>query len=165
MALSPNAKLAFRDELADFCSTAETFEARWRYSQRRPYSGIGAAPQTWHTNDCSSYCDLVFWWAGHYSGHPVAAPLGFHYGGWGNTQSAYTFLKAHQAPADKYLRGDLAIYGSVWNTVHMTVCRKEGTGKTAVWSSFGRDAGPEPRMDVHYHPSPLVGVFRHPALL
>jgi len=165
VALSPNAKLKFREQIADFCAMAEAYESRWHYSQRRPYSGLGVAPQSWHTNDCSSYCDLVFWWAGHYSKHPVAAPLGYHYSGYGFTGSAYNFLKAHTAPVDKYRIGDMAIYGSTSTTVHMMVCRKEGTGRTAVWSSFGREAGPEARTDVNYHPSPLVGVFRHPALL
>jgi len=165
VALSPNAKLAFRKQLADFCLDAERYASRWRYSQRRPYSGIGAAPQTWHTNDCSSYSALCYWWAGHYSKHPVADCLGWHYSGYGNTQSAYLYLKPHRAPVDRYRIGDMAIYGSVWDTVHMMICRKEGTENSAVWSSFGRDAGPEARSGIHYHPSPLVGVFRHPALL
>jgi hypothetical protein len=163
VALSPNAKRDFREQIADFCSTAEAYEVRWSYSQRRPYSGLGVGPANWHTNDCSSYCDLVFWWAGHYSKHPVAAPLGYHYSGYGNTQSAYNFLKAHNAPVDKYRIGDLAIYGTPSLTKHMTVCRREGDRSQAVWSSFGRQEGPEPHA-LHYR-SDLVGVYRHPALL
>ena len=163
MALSPNAKLHFREQVADFCLAAESYESRWHYSQRRPYSGLGVGPANWHTDDCSSYCDLVFWWAGHYSGHPVSAPLGYHYSGYGNTQSAYDYLKAHSAPEDKYRIGDMAIYGTSWLTKHMTVCRKEGDRSKAVWSSFGREQGPEPH-DLHYR-SDLVGVYRHSALL
>lgn len=165
MALTPTAKLRFREELAHFCVLAEQYESRWSYSQRRPYTGLGAAPTTWHTDDCSSYCALAFYWAGHHTGHPVADPLGYHYGGYGNTQSSYEFLKAHRAPKDKYRIGDMAIYGPSWDTVHMMVCRKAGTGKSAVWSSHGHTAGPEARTDIHYHPEPLLGVFRHPALL
>ena len=165
MALSPTAKLRFREEIADYCAMAEAYEQRWAYSQRRPYTGLGVPPQSWHTDDCSSYCALVFWWAGHHSGHPVADPLGMHYSGWGYTGSAYGFLNDHKAPIDKYRIGDMAIYGSQWNTVHMTVCRRPGTGKTAVWSSHGHTAGPEGVTDVHYHSSPLLGVYRHPALL
>lgn len=161
----PNQKKAFREELARYCIEAERFESRWHYAQNRPYTGLGAAPQTWHQNDCSSYCALAFWWAGHHTAAVASDPLNWHYSGYGNTQSAYEYLKAHTAPKDKYRIGDMAIYGSASNTVHMTLCRKEGTGTTAVFSSFGREAGPEARNDIHYHPAPLLGVYRHPALL
>ena len=165
MSLTPTAKLRFREELVDFCATAESYERRWSYSQRRPYTGLGVAPSSWHTDDCSSYVALVFWWAGHHTGHPVADPLGMHYSGWGYTGSAIEFLDDHKAPVGKYRIGDIAIYGSSrWNTVHMTVCRKEGTADTAVWSSHGSEGGPDARK-LNYHPSPLVGVYRHPALL
>lgn len=165
MPLPPNAKKRFRTELTSYCFSAESYDYNWHYSQTRPYRGLGTAPQTYHLDDCSSYCALAFWWAGHHTGHPVADPLNWHYSGYGNTQSAYLFLKAHKAPKDKYRIGDMAIYGSTSNTVHMMVCTKEGTGTSARWSSFGREAGPEARYDIHYHPKPLVGVFRHPALL
>ena len=166
MSLTPTAKLQFREELADYCSTAEAYESRWHYSQHRPYTGLGASPTTWHTDDCSSYVALCFYWAGHHTGHPVSDPLGMHYSGWGFTGSAYTYLHEHEAPKDKYRIGDVCIYGhSPWDTVHMTVCRREGTNAQAVWSSFGREAGPEARKDIHYHPAPLLGVYRHPALL
>jgi hypothetical protein len=164
MALAPNAKLAFRKEIVAFCLAAEKAEARWHYSQRRPYTGLGDAPQTWHTDDCSSYCALVFWWAGHHTGHPVADPLAMHFSGWGWTGSAYAYLKAHHAPPEKYRVGDIAIYGTVSDTVHMVVCRKAGTSDTSIWSSHGNEGGPQP-VKLHYHPSPLVGAFRHPALL
>jgi hypothetical protein len=165
MSLTPTQKEHFREQLADFCSLAESYEARWAYSQRRPYTGLGASPTTWHTDDCSSYVALAFWWAGHHSGSPAADPLGMHYSGWGYTGSAYAFLKAHNAPKDKYRIGDIAIYGTTWDTVHMTVCRKAGTGTTAIWSSHGQQSGPEPRQPVTYHSHPLLGVYRHPALL
>lgn len=163
--LAPTAKLEFRKELAAFCLQAEKYEARWHYSQRRPYTGLGDAPQTWHTDDCSSYCALVFWWAGHHTGHAVADPLGEHYSGWGYTGTALAFLQTHHAPLDKYRVGDLAIFGTPSDTVHMMVCRKDGTGDTAVWSSHGSEGGPKAITNVHYHPSPLLGVYRHPALL
>jgi hypothetical protein len=165
VSLSPTQKSRVREEIADYCAMAESYENRWHYSQRRPYSGLGAAPQTFHVNDCSSYVALVFHWASRHAEVGLADPLGMHYSGWGYTGSALEYLDAHKAPKDKYRIGDIAIYGSTYNTVHMTVCRRPGTGRTAVWSSFGREAGPEGRTDVHYHPSPLVGVYRHPALL
>ena len=164
MSLTPTQKLHFREEIADYCALAEAYESRWHYSQRRPYTGLGSAPQTWHTDDCSSYCALVFWWAAHHVQVSAADPLGMHYSGWGYTGSALAYLDDHHAPKDKYLIGDMAIFGSTWNTVHMMVCRRPGTGNTAVWSSHGSEGGPAPRQ-LHYHPSPLVGVYRHPALL
>jgi hypothetical protein len=163
MALEPNQKLAFRQEVVAFCKLAEQYEARWHYTQRRPYTGLGTAPQTWHSDDCSSYCALVFWWAGHHTGVSVADPLGYHYSGWGNTGSALSYLKSHNAPVDKYRIGDMAIYGTASNTKHMMVCRKAGTSSTSVWSSFGQEAGPE-QHGLHYR-SDLVGAYRHPALL
>lgn len=162
---TPTQKKAFRDELVRYCLEAERYESRWHYSQNRPYTGLGTAPQTYHLNDCSSYCALAFWWAGHHTAAVAPDPLNYHYSGYGNTQSAYEYLRAHTAPQDKYRVGDMAIYGTSSRTVHMTVCRKAGTGATAVWSSFGREAGPEGRQPVTYHPAPLLGVYRHPALL
>src|SRR5262245_27872695 len=165
MPLAPNDKKEFRAELARYCLEAEKFEARWHYSQRRPYTGLGAAPQTWHTDDCSSYVALAYYWAMHHTQVVVSDPLGMKCSGWGYTGSALAYLDAHKAPENKYRIGDVAIYGTSSNTVHMTVCRVGGTSTTAVWSSHGQEGGPEPRRDVHYHPAPLVGVYRHPALL
>jgi len=165
--LTPNQKKEFRAEIVAYCKLAEAYEMRWHYDQRRPYTGIGAAPQTYHVNDCSSYCSLIFYWAARHTqdGVKVSDPLDYHFTGYGNTQSAYEYLKAHKAPKDKYRIGDMAIYGSQFDTVHMMICTKEGSGTTGRWSSFGQEAGPEVRTDVNYHPKPLVGIYRHPALL
>lgn len=163
--MDANAKKAFRTQLVRYCLVAEKYEHLWHYTQQRPYTGLHTPASDTHYNDCSSYVAIAFYKAGRNSGHPIADPLGYHYSGWGYTGTAYSYLKAHHAPVDKYRVGDIAIYGSASNTVHMTVCRKAGTSATAVWSSFGQEAGPEPRHPVTYHPSPLLGVFRHPALL
>src|SRR5262245_3613371 len=98
MSLSPNQKKDFRKELAAFCYAAEVNQARWHYSQKRPYTGLGNAPQTWHLDDCSSYVALSFYWAMHHTGVKVADPLDYHYSGYGNTQSAIGYLDAHKAP-------------------------------------------------------------------
>lgn len=163
--LTPTQKKAFRDEIVSYTKLAEQYESRWSYSQNRPYTGLGKAPQTFHVDDCSSYCALVFYWAMHHTGVVVSDPLGMKYSGYGNTQSAYNYLKVHKAPVDKYRIGDMAIYGTTSKTVHMTVCRKAGTAATAIWSSFGQQAGPEARQPLSYHPAAVVGVYRHPALL
>jgi hypothetical protein len=107
---------------------------------------------------------IFFWWAGHVSGHPVTDPLGMHYSGWGNTDSCYATLKAHHAPLDKYLVGDVALYlqGAYWHH-HVTVCVQEGTSSSARFSSNGSEWDPRPTL-LHYR-SDLTGVYRHPALL
>lgn len=161
--LTPTQKKNFRAEIVEFCKLAEQYESRWHYTQARPYTGLGIAPQTFHQDDCSSYCALVFYWAAHHTGVKASDPLDYHFSGYGNTQSAIDYLDAHKAPLDKYRIGDMAIYGSRSNTKHMTVCRKAGTGAASVWSSFGSEGGPDAR-SLHYR-TDLVGVYRHPALL
>lgn len=162
--MTPTAKKEFRQQITRYCLVAEKYERLWHYTQQRPYTGLGTPASDTHYNDCSSYVAIAYYKAGRNSGHAVSDPLGYHYTGWGNTGSALAYLDAHHAPVDKYRVGDVAIYGTSWNTVHMTVCRRAGTSETAVWSSHGTEGGPDPR-SLHYHPSPLVGVYRHPALL
>jgi len=164
VALTPDNKKALRAAIASFCTEAERYESRWTYSQRRPFTGLGAAPQTWHTDDCSAYCALAFYFAMRESRVIVSDPLGYRFSGYGNTGSAINYLDAHRAPQDKYRVGDMAIYGqSRWATRHMTICRKAGSGDSSVWSSHGSQSGPDNRT-LHYR-SDLIGVYRHPALL
>ncbi len=163
--LTPNQKKEFRAQLVRFALVAEKYEKNWHYTQARPYTGLGDPFSSTHHNDCSSYVALLFYSAGRAAGFGVHDPLDEHYSGYGNTQTAYEFLKDHKAPPDKFRIGDLAIYGPSYDTVHITMCRKAGTAASAVWSSFGQEAGPEDRQPLSYHPSPLLGVYRHPALL
>jgi hypothetical protein len=164
MSLTPTAKKAFRTELANYCKIAEQYQARWHYTQNRPYTGLGVAPQSYHYDDCSAYVALAFWWAGHHTGHAVADPLGMHYSGWGNTDSCYSFIKAHSAPVDKYRIGDIALYlQGPYSHHHVTVCRRGGTATTAIFSSNGSEVAPNTE-PLHYR-SDLTGVYRHPALL
>ncbi len=165
MALTPNQKKELRQQLTRFALVAEKYEKLWHYTQARPYTGLGTPFSSTHHNDCSSYVALLYYSASRAAGFGIHDPLDEHYSGWGYTGTAYDFLKAHKAPVDKYRVGDMAIYGSTSNTVHITMCRKAGTSDTAVWTSFGQEGGPEPRHPVSYHPSPVVGVYRHPALL
>jgi hypothetical protein len=166
MTLGPNKKLALRNAIADFCSNAEAVEWKWSYTQQRPYSGIGLGPERLHHNDCSSYVALSFNWAMHEAGVYVADPLGYRYSGYGNTGTQLVWLEKNgsAAPVGKYLIGDMAIWGhSKSNTTHTAICRKRGTAETAIWSSHGNEGGPQP-VKLGYHPHPLIGVWRHPAL-
>ena len=164
MSLSPTGKKSFRQELERYCLVAEKYRSVWHYTQARPFTGYHLAPSAPHYNDCSGYLGLMYWWAGHISGYPVADPLGYHNTGWGNTDSAYQYLKAHHAPPDKYLIGDVALYlQGPYAHHHVTVCRSAGTAQTAWFSSNGSEADPRPTR--LYYRDDLTGVFRHPALL
>jgi len=164
VSLSPTDKKNLRAQIARFCLVAEKYRDRWTYSQVRPYPGLGHAPSAYHTDDCSAYGALIYYWAGHMIGKGVADPLGEHYSGWGNTETAHAFLSAHHAPPDKYRVGDIALYlEDAFQHHHMTICRTGGTGDSAWFSSNGSQADPNPTR-LHYR-SDLTGVYRHPALL
>lgn len=164
MPLPPDAKKEFRAQLKRYCLVAQKYEARWAYSQARPYSGLKLPPSGWHNNDCSSYVALAYWFAGHQIQQGVHDPLDSGYSGWGNTTTAHAYLRAHVAPEGKYRVGDVAMYlEREFGHHHMSVCIQAGTGLTAVFSSHGRTAGPEPTR-LHYR-SDLTDVYRHPALL
>lgn len=172
MSLTPTQKGALRRDGADFCVRAEVAREKWAYREIRRYTGIGVAPEEEHEDDCSAYVALDFNWAMHRTGIYIADPLNEHYSGIGNTQTAYEFLKAHEAPVGKYLVLDVAIFGTASHTVHMSVCRKAGTAKSAVFSSNGHQSwifdsdAPEPISLEHEKAKQnLVGVYRHPALL
>lgn len=172
MSLTPAQKGAVRRAITDFCIRAEENRLSWHYAQIRPYSGIGVPPEQHHVDDCSAYVALAFNWAMRKTGIFLDDPLNEHYSGWGYTGTQYEFLSHHPAPRDKYLVGDMAIFGWPSNTVHTSICRKAGTAATSIFSSngheswvFNRDA-PEPISLTHEKAvSALVGVYRHPALL
>lgn len=169
--LTPAQKLAVRKHIADFCVRAENNRLRWTYVEQRPFHGYGQPPEANHVADCSAYVSLAYCWAMHQTGIYLADPLGEHYSGVGYTGTELEFMKAHPAPEGKYLVGDLAIFGHWSNTVHTAIVRQAG-GKNAVLSSnghgssiFARDA-PEPvTVAAATVAQPLVGIFRHPALL
>lgn len=165
--LTPTKKGKARGAMASFMAEAERFEWRWHYSQTRPGHGYGIEPFALHVGDCSLYVSFVFNWPLHSHGIYLDDPLGFHYNGWGYTGTEITWLEAHgkRIANGAYLVGDIAIQGaSKTATVHTIVCRKQGDKSTSIWSSFGRESGPNP-VKVDYHPQPLLGVWRHPALL
>lgn len=163
--LPANPRLKFRKAIADYCERAEAAQLVWHYSQQRPFHGYGIKPELHHVNDCSGYVSLAFNWAMHQLAVYLADPLEEHYSGYGNTGTLYNYSLDHctRAPVDKYLVGDWAIYGWSHNTVHTTICRKRGTAQTAVFSSNGNERAPQPTK-LHYHPDPLLGVWRHSAL-
>ena len=125
-----------RAAISDFCVRAEAAEAVWHYTQRRPFSGIGAEPERVHYGDCSSYCVLVYAWAKKITSLNVPDPSGYSFAGYGNT---WDDLDGHGRVSSPYLVGDLANYEG-----HITVCRRGGSVKDAIFSSFGSESGPRP---------------------
>lgn len=171
--MTPTQKTRVRAAISDYCQRAEKARLKWNYDMVRRFGGFMVAPELHHANDCSGYCSLAFNWAMHHTGLYLADPLGEHYTGWGNTNTALDFLQSHQAPADKYLVGDMAIFTIPGRrTEHMSICRKPGTTRTAIFSSNGRGSwifnqdAPEPvSLAVEEAQQRLVGVYRHPSLL
>lgn len=163
--LKPNQKLAVRKAITAYCLAAERAQVRWNYSQQRPFHGFGVPPSERHVNDCSGYISLVFHWAADEAKVWMHDPLDERYSGWGNTGSLYEYSveACTEAPKDKYLVGDWVIYGWTHDTVHTAVCRTKGTAKTAWFSSNGNERAPQP-VRVNYHPDPIIGIWRHPAL-
>lgn len=134
--LAPAGKIAkIRAAMADFCERAESSEAFWHYTQNRPFSGFGVAPERNHEGDCSAYCILTYYWARQQAGILVPDPSGYRYTGYGNT---WDDLDGHpRVTSGNYQVGDLAHYDG-----HVTICRKPGDASSSVWSSFGQESGP-----------------------
>jgi len=153
--LSPEGKLVkIRATISDFCERAEVSENLWHYTQNRPYTGLGIAPERNHENDCSSYVILAYWWARQITGLMIPDPSGYRYSGYGNT---WDDLDGHpRVTTGNYLVGDLAHYDG-----HVTICRKPGNATTSVWSSFGQEWGPE-ALQLYYRD--LLKVVRPPLL-
>jgi hypothetical protein len=151
-----------------FCNRAEKNELYWHYSQQRPFGGFGVDPAKRHVNDCSGYVSLVFHWAMSEAEVYMTDPLGYKYSGYGYTGSMLDWLSKHGKRVNEvngYLVGDIAITGrSAGTTNHTTICKKAGTATTSRWSSHGNENAPD-AVTLHYHPTPVLGVWRHPALL
>jgi hypothetical protein len=153
---SPAGKIAkVRAAISDFCERSEAVEELWHYTQRRPFTGLGLAPERNHENDCSSYVILAYYWARQVTGILVPDPSKYRYSGYGNT---WDDLDGHpRVITGNYLVGDLANYDG-----HVTVCRKAGNATSSVWSSFGQESGPE--ATTLYYRGDLRYVSRPPLL-
>ncbi len=169
MPLTPTKKLNVRHAMTDYCMRAEAARLNRGYSQRRPVRGYDLPPEHDQLDDCSGFVSKVCYWAAQTVKVRVADPLGFHYLGWGNTESMQDDL-SHEAPLDKYMVGDIALWGrNDWDTTHTAICRKAGTRKTAIFTSHGHQSwrftadAPEPIILPNF-PEHLIGVFRLPEL-
>jgi hypothetical protein len=168
--LTPTQKKQVRDAMVVYCLSAEKYRMNRGYSQRRPVIGYGLVASADQLDDCSGFVSKVLYKAMQVTEIHLADPLGYHFAGWGNTESMQTFL-THQAPLDKYRVGDMALWGpNSWDTTHTAICRKSGSRATAIFTSHGHqswrfsDDAPEP-ITLNNFPEHLIGVYRHPALL
>lgn len=172
MPLKSAQKAKVRKAISHYCEVAEINRLRRAYSQHRQILGMGLDPEDRQMDDCSGFDAKAFFWAMHETGIWLPDPLNMRWSGWGYTGTQYEYLKGHPAPVDKYLIGDMAIFGVPWNTVHTSICRKAGTAATAIFTShghqnwiFNQDA-PEPISLTHEKAVQyLVGVYRHPSLI
>lgn len=163
--LTPNEKRAARRLLKKFLELSETYKSKIHYTQARPFKPY-VYPDVGYRGDCSSYVTQAFAYAYDIlDGVPLLDPNGVvHYDGYGYTGTLLATNHGHRVPMDrKFYIGDLAIYGSYWNTKHVTVCRANGYEADAVWSSHGSEVGPRAEK-LHYR-GDLVGVYRPTSLL
>jgi hypothetical protein len=144
-----------RAAMTAFMLSAEMHEEVWHYTQARPFTGVGASPESSHFNDCSSYVILVYHAAWQATGIFIPDPSGYRYTGYGNT---WDNLDGHERiTSGNYLVGDLAHYDG-----HVTICKKGGSATTSEWSSFGTESGP--REEPLYYRPDFIKVVR-PRLL
>jgi len=144
-----------RAAVVAFCLQAEAHEQMWHYTQQRPYTGLGVAPELTHYGDCSSYVILSYYWARKLTGLRVPDPSGYAYAGWGNT---WDNLDGHpRVTSGSYSVCDLAHYDG-----HVTICTRPGDSSSSDWSSFGSEGGPDKRK-LHYR-GDFIKVVRPPLL-
>ena len=165
MSLTPTQKKNVRAAITTYCAQAVANEPRIHYSQQRPFPYINDIGHGFHTLDCSGFVGNVFWNAMHDTRIYLHDVCDYRYTGIGNTSSIESFLREDgNRVTDQmgYLVGDVARWG-VGLHAHTAVCSKRGNAKTAVFTSHGREGGPN-TVSLYYR-TDLVGVWRHPALL
>lgn len=164
-ALTSTEKARARKAIAAWFVVSEQHRALIHYTQHRPFDPSILHPENGYKGDCSAYVTQAFYYAQDVIDAPVSDPGSYRYTGYGWTGSILNENHQHVVPHDKYLVGDLALYGgpSLWETRHVVICRVRGTAETAVWSSHGSEAGPLP-VKVGYRPD-LLTVLRPLSLL
>lgn len=169
--LRPNEKRDLRAFIAEYCEIAEAHEERFHYSQARPFSYGAPNPSRRVNLDCSGYVGRVYKWAAGKADVKVDDPLGGNWKGFGWTGSIEHFMRGYggTVTTQGYLVGDVALFGPEGHAhtgdSHTIICRAAGSASTSVWSSNGAEAGPVSCRLTDRRKHPLIGVWRHPALL
>ena len=165
MSLSPTQKKKVRSSIVAYCRAAVANEPNIHYSQQRPFHYYDVIGKGWKVLDCSAFVGNCFWNAMHDTGIFLHDVCDYRYTGIGNTSSIEAYLRREGkrvVEANGYLVGAVARWGT-GNHAHTAICSKAGTASRSVWTSHGRESGPNP-VELHYRDD-LIGVWRHPALL
>ena len=163
--LTPTQKKDVRESIAVYCAAAVANEPNIHYSRQRPFRYYDHIGVGFVVLDCSGFVGNVFWNAMHDTHVYLHDVCDYRYTGYGNTSSIEAFLRRQGkrvTEANGYLVGDVARWG-VGNHAHTAVCSKAGSASAAVFTSHGREAGPNP-VKLGYR-SDLIGTWRHPALV
>lgn len=160
--MTPTQRKAARTIIRRYLERAEANKADIHYDQARPTDLSN--PDGEFTTDCSGLVINAFHWADMWTSFKVIDPSGFHYSGWGNTTSILATNKKRRVPLDrKFFVGDMALFGPYLGyTKHVIICKKNGTRRTALWTSHGSEPGPyEVKLDYR---SDLLVVVRAESL-
>ena len=135
-----DAEQLVKDAIADYCKRSISSEPKIHYSQNRPMTHLGVAPEDGFTCDCSGHSTGAYYWAKLKTLIQVPDPNHCGYNGYGYTG---TLVDNPQVTSGNYVIGDLGIYGtSTSNTTHVVTCYQAGDAVTAKWCSHGSEAGP-----------------------
>ena len=166
--LTPTQKKQWRAALTAYCEAAEDARMNRGYSQRRRVLGYGLHPAAVQIDDCSGFVSKAAYYANAKTKLHVSDPLGFHFTGWGNTESIQD--EGFAVAAGKIQVGDIALWGpNDRNTSHTAICRTAGTKKTAIFTSHGHQSwrflsdAPEAILLPNF-PEHLIGIYRLPEL-
>lgn len=157
--MTPSVKKDVRLHMWDYMVRCERMQAIIHYAQIRLMQSFGVSPEHGFTADCSEYATDVYFWAWKHNKYKILVPdpNGNKYNGVGNTSSLRA-MNTHHVPLNrKFFVGDLAMYR---DEDHVTICRNEGTIRTAIFSSHGREAGPVPTQLWSYRRDELLYVCR-----
>ena len=140
--MTPNQRKHIRVMIRRYLEQAEANQPDIHYSQWRPT--MLRPPTVEFSTDCSGLVINAFHWADMWLPYLVKDPGGYGYTGIGNTTSILSTNRKRVVPLDhKFYVGDMALFGdSLWHTKHVTICRKNGTVATSIWTSHGSERGP-----------------------
>ena len=135
---------AIRTIIRRYLEKAEANQPRIHYSMARPLTSLGDPPSSEFWTDCSGLVISAFKWADMWLPYKVSDPGGYAYTGIGNTDTILSTNKRRRVPLDrKFFVGDMALYGpSLTYTKHVTICRRNGSYLSSVWTSHGSERGP-----------------------
>jgi hypothetical protein len=160
----PNSVEDVKAAMTDYLVRSIKSAGKWHYSQARPMSHLGKAPDAEQWADCSGQSTSVYYHAGKKTGLAVPDPNrycpgfgGFNGYGW---TGSLVYAPRCSAP---YKVGDLALYGaSTSSTSHVVTCYRAGDAYSSEWCSNGSEEAPY-AVELHYRSDFLCTV--RPGLL